>query len=484
MSKTMNKTAEPEGKLTMSARSILLPLITIALITAPAMACSGPLSTPAAPTDGQQTPTEQTRTAPPTSITRTAPQETQSAPAPEREATVTQTREAETTQTISDNEPTPAKAGANAAGSQSGDAVTIEDILENGLANVGASPVHLALRATPVTDSTRCQWRGIARTPQQRDDTVRMLLNLQPDEETPHPEYLSILFETTADTNQPDLPTILKSNFESIARGGLSEEFLSLTCFIDYTITEYLLGTGPDTLTVAFDNLGESPSYDLYLKAHTAGDYGEQTLLTQEEHQAEMLDLATAAANYITGHAGTNESIIFLAPMGAHNAIAFEAWQSVGLWPLQDNDDGTFSINRTELPASDPDRQITLTDLKTSITAAAATDAHADSRITNVSGLNQYYRDIGAYDDITPDDGSDDTFMPAMPPPPTTCAGSTAIGTDPDPGPRRRLQRPPHRQGHPGRHRHPQLVQGPCHGLLGRHTHRRQPHPRPHDPTH
>ena len=33
-------------------------------------------------------------------------------------------------------------------------------------------------------------------------------------------------------------------------------------------------------------------------------------------------------------------------------------------------------------------------------------------RIANVSGLRQYYREIGAYGDITPDDGSTETFTP------------------------------------------------------------------------
>ena len=261
-----------------------------------------------------------------------------------------------------------------------------------------------------------------------------MLLDLQPDDEVPPTEYLSVLLKSTVNVIQPDLPTILKSNFESIARGGLSEEFLFLTCFIDYTITEYLLGTGPDTITIAFDNQGESPSYDLYLKTHTAGDYGDQTLMTREDHQAQMSNLAATAKTNLTEYAGTNESIIFIAPMGAHNAIAFEAWQSAALWSLQANPEGTLSIIRTELSSSNPDHQISLTDLKSRITTAAATDAHANTRIANVSGLSQYYRDIGAYDDITPNDGSDDTFMPAMPPPMPTCADSTAVGTDPDQG--------------------------------------------------
>ena len=76
----------------------------------------------------------------------------------------------------------------------------------------------------------------------------------------------------------------------------------------------------------------------------------------------------------------------------------------------------------------------TLANLTSRITATATTDAFADSRIANVSGLNRHYRDIGAYDDITPGDGSDATFMPAMPPPVPTCAGAAAVGTNPGQG--------------------------------------------------
>ena len=45
------------------------------------------------------------------------------------------------------------------------------------------------------------------------------------------------------------------------------------------------------------------------------------------------------------------------------------------------------------------------------------TPTPAPTRIANVSGLTQYYRDMGAYGDITPDDGSTTTFTPAPPPP-------------------------------------------------------------------
>ena len=129
-----------------------------------------------------------------------------------------------------------------------------------------------------------------------------------------------------------------------------------------------------------------------------------------------------------------SDNVIFLAPMGAHNTVAIEAWQAIAQWNVQIDDQQAQHAVRYGTEPSDPGHTQTLANLTERITAAAATDSHANSRIASISGLTQYYRDIGAYDDITPDDGSDQTFMPAMPPPVLTCAGSTAVGTDPDPG--------------------------------------------------
>ena len=328
---------------------------------------------------------------------------------------------------------TPQQPGrAAAAGSQSSGPPSIEDILQNGLQNAGASPVHLAVRATPQQDSTRCQWRGIARTLNQRADTVRMMLDLAPTDEIPHPDYLEILFDVTVDTIQPDVPTILKSNFNVIAKGGLSEEYLFLTCFTEYDVAEYLLGTGPTQITIAQDQVDEMSSYYLYAKAHDAGDYGEATAITQTQYEANMLTALTQAQTALQPAPNTGQKVILLAPMGAHHAIAFEAWQIVAQWPVSENDDATLFITRPELPPYEADHQVQMVDLKSRITAA--TTGTAETLVPNVSGLTQYYRDIGAYGDITPDDGSTDTFMPAMPPSMPACAGSTAVGTNPDQG--------------------------------------------------
>ena len=142
-------------------------------------------------------------------------------------------------------------------------------------------------------------------------------------------------------------------------------------------------------------------------------------------HLGKMLqDTEAALADIIGGR----ESVVFLAPMGAHNAIAVEAWQAVEQWDLQTKD-GTVYAVRYGVPEGDPEHSQTLANLKSRITTAATTDKFAGKRIANVSGLNTYYRDIGAYGDITPGDGKSDTFTPAQPPAKLTCANGTAVAS-------------------------------------------------------
>lgn len=50
--------------------------------------------------------------------------------------------------------------GGAAYGYEPQDAPTVEEILEKGLYQSGASPVHIAFRGAPLRDSIRCDWRG------------------------------------------------------------------------------------------------------------------------------------------------------------------------------------------------------------------------------------------------------------------------------------------------------------------------------------
>ena len=151
---------------------------------------------------------------------------------------------------------------------------TVEELLAAGLHLAGASPVHLAIRGTAGAATVRCAWRGIARTASQREDAIRFWLQLDASDAIPDAEYLEVLFSVVLDVLNPEFRETAKSNFLAIARGGLSEDYLFLTCFADYAVTNYLLGTGttPATVTVAYDNRGEAASYELYSREHEAGD--------------------------------------------------------------------------------------------------------------------------------------------------------------------------------------------------------------------
>ncbi len=208
-------------------------------------------------------------------------------------------------------------------------APTVEELLERGLHRAGASPVHLAMRGTPAADSVRCAWRGIARTATQRAEAIRFWLRLNATEAIPRVSTLEVLFAVVLDALDPDYRETAKANFLAIARGGESMEYLFLTCFADYAVTAFLLGTGttPATVTVGYDRRGEAASYDLYVRELEAGTYGDAALPTRGAYEAGLQAQVVAAEKSLSEEIGGREAVVFLAPMGAHNAIGFEAWQ-------------------------------------------------------------------------------------------------------------------------------------------------------------
>ena len=314
------------------------------------------------------------------------------------------------------------------------DAASVEDTLEQGLRLAGASPTHLAFRGTAAVDSTRCEWRGIARTPDQREAAIRFWLDLDDNDPLPAPAEVERRFTAELDRIGAVYPATVKSNFSSIARGGLTTGYSFLSCYAEYTVREYVLGSGStgasNKLTVAYDRMGESRSYELYELAHTGGEFGSESLMTEAEYTEWRSLLASDVELVLGAILEGRDSVVFLAPMGAHNAIAVEAWQAVAQWDVQTADDGTVNAVRYSASQYDPEHTQTLANLKSRITAATApTATPTPTRIGNVSGLAQYYRDIGAYGDITPDDGSTDTFTPAQPPPVYAPAPATLTAT-------------------------------------------------------
>ena len=336
----------------------------------------------------------------------------------------------------SDGGPTVASvAGATAAAFSTGEAATVEELLEEGLHRAGASPVHLAIRGTPAADSVRCAWRGIARTSDQRADAIRFWLSLGATDAIPAAAYLETLFAVVFDTLAPDFRETAKANFLAIARGGESMDYLFLTCFADYAVTNFLLGTGttPTTVTVAYDRRDEAAAYDLYVREHDTGTYGTDALQTRGAYEAGLQAQVVAAETALSAEIGGREAVVFLAPMGAHNAIGFEAWQAVAQWAVVTDDDDVVQAIRDDTPAGDPEHTQTLANLTSRITTAAAGDGQATTRVTTVGGLQTHYRTtLLAYADITPGDGATTTFTPAQPPAAPTCTNGTVFADPAD----------------------------------------------------
>ena len=207
--------------------------------------------------------------------------------------------------------------------SEETEVIPVEDMLTLGLYAAGASPVHIVFRGTPVNDSARCAWRGTARTADQRDQAIRYWLRLSNQEELPTPDYLEALFMTALDTLDVNYLETAKSNLMAVAKGGLSTEYQFLTCFADYSANSYLLGGGPQTITVAFDRMDEEASYELYVRERDAGQYGDDPLRSESDHNALMQEKATRAEAALSEQIGSQEAVVFLSPMGNNNAIAF-----------------------------------------------------------------------------------------------------------------------------------------------------------------
>ena len=302
-----------------------------------------------------------------------------------------------------------------------------------GLYAAGVTPTHIVFRGTASEDSVRCDWRGVARTLDQREKAIRFWLGKDDDDPLPTAAETETEFMSYINGMSPRYQDFVAATYLAIARGGLSTDRLTLTCYADYSANEYLLGAGPDRLTVAYDLVSEARSYNLYRRSHAAGEFGPATstpLMTEAEYESAHERLVWEIESTLVQILEGTGSIVFLAPMGAHNAIAVEAWQAVAQWDLQTDDQGTLNAVRYGAPSGDPEHTQTLANLTSRITTAITATSTATTtppRIGNVSGLTQYYRDIGAYGDITPDDGSTDTFIPSQPPSVPTCLGVGAV---------------------------------------------------------
>ena len=316
---------------------------------------------------------------------------------------------------------------------------TVEELLELGWFGSGASPTHIALRGIPETGSIRCEWAGIARTLAQREQRLRFLLGsiLADDAPLPPPADLETIIDAviTATGVEFGWKEQLEASYVPLATGGLNNEFLNLYCYVDYVVSEYLVGAGPAKVTVAYDLLRQEFSHDVTVRIfETYQDEFEAEGITRDQvptrakYDAENLDPTLLEhESYFEELVAGRDSVLFLAPVAAYDNVSIEAWQAITQWDLQD-DDGTLQAVRYSTHLDSPEYQQTLANLKSRIAAAATVAGFEDARVSSVSELPQTYEDMGAYEDITPGDGDPTGFIPVEPLPVQVCTDSMSMG--------------------------------------------------------
>lgn len=302
------------------------------------------------------------------------------------------------------------------------DAPSVEDVLAKGIRASGQSPTHIAIRGIAQPETIRCGWHNVVRTLGYREDEIRFWLAIDENTALPSPGEAERRLMEHVNRMRADHQPEWTAWASALAYGGVSSDQTRLKCYADYSVQGYLLGAGPDAVTAAYNREERGSSYDLYSRSHAAGYYRGAAKLDAMAFQARLAEIAREAAEELRETIGSRQSVVFLAPMGAFGAVAVEAWQVVEQWDLQTRttspSERVVVAVRYGVPQDDPESSLPYADLKRRVSAAAGSDAFAGKRIANIGGLTQYYRDIGAYGDITPGDGETTTFTPGQPPPP------------------------------------------------------------------
>lgn len=219
------------------------------------------------------------------------------------------------------------------------------------------------------------------------------------------------------------------------------EDSLSIDCYVDLRVAEYILGNGPSTLTVVrhFYTYGLGAAQAVFI---------EQSTGMSERAWFEDFSQRLEGEEYMGRIAG-REEILFIGP---HSNLSVDVWETFTIWDVQQREDDTVIAVHPQrdlwrrLRADDYQTHLSKLEMELPTFKQAVTEAH-QARVTeyggrigpsdaegivegaelpmlvsNVNGLRAYYTAVGSY--------SHPDGPPAQPPPVPTCANGTVI-TDP-----------------------------------------------------
>ena len=219
------------------------------------------------------------------------------------------------------------------------------------------------------------------------------------------------------------------------------EHTLSVNCYVDLQVADYILGNGPSTLTVQrhFYSYWVNVAQAAWIEQH----YGMSQSAYFKDYSQQL------ESDEYLGELAGREEVLFIGPS---SNLSVEVWKAFKVWDVQQQEDDTViavhphrDLWRRFRPDDYQTHQATL-EMELPDFKQAVTDAHQarvdeyDGRIgpsdaegiiegaelplliSNVDELDEYYTAVGSYDHP---DGP-----PAQPPPVPTCANGTVI-TDP-----------------------------------------------------
>lgn len=216
------------------------------------------------------------------------------------------------------------------------------------------------------------------------------------------------------------------------------EDSLSIDCYVDLRVAEYILGNGPSTLTVVrhFHTYGLGAAQAVFI---------EQSTGMSERAWFEDFSQRLEGEEYMGGIAG-REEILFIGP---HSNLSVDVWETFTTWDVQQREDDTViavhpqrdlwrSLRPDDYQTHLSVLEMELPDFKQAVTAAHQArvteyggrigpsddeglieGADLPMLVSNVNGLKEYYTAVGSYNHP---DGP-----PSQPPPVPTCANGTVI---------------------------------------------------------
>ncbi len=310
-----------------------------------------------------------------------------------------------------------------AAGPSSPDTRTVEELLEEGDHWTGLHSTHIVLRGVVTAESIRCHWTGMAILSLETSKLWTFVTGTEAAEETPAREEIEKLLQPLINPTGEGPITREGAVINHLLKGGYSEDLIQLLCYADYHVSEYLLGTGPEKVTVAYGSIFFTETgWDVIKKPTAVAMYTDEKPIDKERYEQERLrPLEEVLRTHLTHALSNRETIVFLHPASALGDLAIETWSGLAHWDVQKDHTGQLLAVRYGTNQWDPEHAQTVDELKKRVTSAAATDALAGKRLASIDDITQHYREMGAYGDITPHDDSDETLprlSPGHPTPP------------------------------------------------------------------